>query len=137
VMPVQTDFMVEIEDRPGIVARIGAALGRADVNIEGVCGLTSGRMGILHVLLDNDKVDAARAALESNGVEIRTERDVWVADCPDVPGELGRLMRRLADAEINCDLVYVTTSGKVVIGAPEFERAVQLLDRSNASAPPV
>jgi hypothetical protein len=135
-MAVQTDFMVVIEDRPGIVARVGSALGRAGINIEGVCGLTSGSMGILHLLLDNEKVDAARAALESSGLEIHTERDVWVADCPDVPGELGRLMRRLADADINCDLVYVSTTGKVVIGAPDFERAARLLDRANSSAPP-
>jgi hypothetical protein len=126
-MPVQTDFMVAIEDRPGIAARVGEALGAAGVNIHGVCGLTSGSTGILHVLVADEDSAEARQALESHGIEIHTERDAWVADCPDRPGELGRVMRRLADAGLSCDLIYVTTEGKLVIGAPNFEHVVQIM----------
>src|SRR5258708_27558579 len=110
-MPMQTDFMVVLEDRPGMVARVGEALGRAGVNLEGVCALISEGMGVLHVLLPDGRVDDARAALESDGLEIRTVRSVWVEQCPDRPGELGRLMRRLAAADVNFDIIYMSTPG--------------------------
>lgn len=121
-MPMQTDFMVVLEDRPGMVARVGEAMGRAGVNVEGVCALISEGMGILHVLLPDGEVDAARAALDSDGLEIGTVRSVWVEQCPDRPGEMGRLMRRLASADVNCDLIYLTTTGRIVIGAEDLDR---------------
>ena len=126
-MPMQTDFMVVLEDRPGMVARVGEAMGRAGVNVEGVCALISEGMGILHVLLPDGRTDDARVALESDGLEIRTVRSVWVEQCPDRPGELGRLMRRLAVADVNCDLIYMTTTGRIVIGAEDLDRVSAIL----------
>ena len=126
-MPMQTDFMVVLEDRPGMVARVGEAMGRAGVNVEGVCALISEGMGVLHVLVPDGRADDARAALESEGLEIRTLRSVWVEQCPDRPGELGRLMRRLAIADVNCDLIYLTTTGRIVIGAEDLDRVSAIL----------
>jgi len=125
-MPLQTDFAVVIEDRPGTAAVVAEALGGAGVNIEGVCGVVSGGEGILHVLIDTDP-SSARDALSAAGVSIRDERPVWVAACHDRPGELGRLLRRLADADVNCDLLYMTVQGRVVIGAEDHTQAATLL----------
>ena len=126
-MPVQTDLLVLLEDQPGIVARVGRILGRAGINIEGLCGIARGGQGILHILLADDEAQGARDALEADGIQVAEERDVWVLDCPDRPGELGRIMHQLAVAEINADLAYLTTGGRLVIGSPEFERVVATL----------
>lgn len=126
-MSVQTDFLVLIEDRPGIAARVGEVLGRAGINIDGTCGITRGGMGILHVLLADTQAESARAALEADGVDVAEERDVLVVECADRPGELGRLMRRLADADVSADLIYLTTAGRLVIGAPNGERLAAIL----------
>ncbi|HYA00487.1 MAG TPA: ACT domain-containing protein [Candidatus Binatia bacterium] len=121
-MPVETDLLILIEDRPGIAARAGDALGRAGINIEGVCGIAHGGQGILHILVPDERSRAARAALEEARLTVAGERDVWVMECADRPGELGRVMRLLADEGISTDLVYLTTAGKLVIGANEFGR---------------
>jgi len=126
-MATQTDIMVVLQDRPGIAARVGEALGRVGVNIEGVCGFTSGGLGILHILLAEHQVDSARAALDEAGIEIMTNRHVAVVSCDDRPGELGRVMRTLAAEEVNCDLVYLTTTGRLVLGSEQLERVADLL----------
>lgn len=126
-MAVQTDVMVVLEDRPGLVARVGEALGAAGINIEGVCALASRGEGLIHILVQDSDGDPARRALESSGLEVHTIRDVWVEQCPDRPGELGKLMRRLAGGDVNLDLVYLTTTGRIVIGSENLERVTALL----------
>ena len=126
-MALQTDFMVVVEDRPGIAARVGEALGAAGVNVEGVCGFTSGGLGIMHVLVGEADVDAARRALVAAHIEIMSQRHVAVVPCADKPGELGRVMRRLASEEVNCDLVFLATGERLAIGSEHMDHVVNLL----------
>ena len=50
-------------------------------------------------------------------------REVVVTDVEDRPGELGRLMRRVADAGVNVDLVYLATNTRLVVGAADLDAA--------------
>lgn len=127
-MPLQTDFMVVLEDRPGIAARVGEVLGAAGVNVEGLCGFTSGGLGIMHVLVGEENVEAARSALTAANVEIMSQRHVAVVACADEPGALGRVMRRLASEEVNCDLVYLATQQRLAIGSDSMDRLDALLE---------
>ena len=127
-MPLQTDFMVVLEDRPGIAARVGEVLGAAGVNVEGLCGFTSGGLGIMHVLVGEEHVEAARSALAAANVEIMSQRHVAVVPCADEPGALGRVMRRLASEEVNCDLVYLATEQRLAIGSDSMDRLDALLE---------
>ena len=127
-MPLQTDFMVVVEDRPGIAARVGEALGAVGVNIEGLCGFTSGGLGIMHVLIGEEHVEAARNALADASVEIMTQRHVAVVPCANRPGEVGRVMRRLASEEVNCDLVFLVTDQRLAIGSDEMDRVRSLFE---------
>ena len=126
-MALQTDFMVVVEDRPGIAARVGEALGAVGVNVEGLCGFTSGGLGIMHVLVGEADVDAARRALVAAHIEIMSQRHVAVVPCADKPGELGRVMRRLASEEVNCDLVFLATGERLAIGSEHMDHVVSLL----------
>ena len=83
-----TDLTIILEDRPGTMAEVGEALGKADVNIEGLCGFPCEGKGIGHVLVDNAESAAAREALERIGVEVRGERQVLVLGIADRPGSL-------------------------------------------------
>ena len=56
-MAIQTDVMVVLEDRPGLVARVGEALGAAGINIEGVCALASRGEGLIHILVEDSDGD--------------------------------------------------------------------------------
>jgi hypothetical protein len=125
-MPMETDFEIALADRPGAAAEVGEALGVAGVNIEGLCAHASGGEGVMHILVGDDPA-AARAALEGLGVVIAAERHVFVISCPDRPGEFGRLLRRVAEADLNLTVLYLTTLGSLVIGAEDIESVTGLL----------
>jgi len=119
------DLTVVLVNRPGTLADAGEALGNAGINIDGVCGFPSGSEGILHVLVED--AAGAREALSAAGLEVRDERDVVIASVEDRPGTGGALLRRIADAGANVDLVYLTMDGRLVISGGDvaaIQRAV-------------
>jgi hypothetical protein len=66
---------------------------------------------------------AARTAIEGAGVSVVDERDVLLLDVTDKPGELGAIARRMADAGVNIDLVYLSARGQLVLGVDNLEKA--------------
>ncbi len=116
-----TNFTVILPHRPGTLASLGEALGAAGVNIEGVCAMICEGEGVVHLLVED--ADTTRQVLREGGFQVREEREVLVVEVEDRPGELGRLCRRLADAGVNLDLVYLATRTRVVIGTPDLDRA--------------
>lgn len=115
-----TDLTITgFEDRPGVAASIGEALGNAGVDVQGLFG--SGRLGEVHVLVDD--AAGARRAIEEAGLQVGDEREALVVDAEDKPGELGRVARRIADAGVNVIYVYVASNNRLVFVAEDVERA--------------
>jgi hypothetical protein len=115
-----TDLTITgFEDRPGVAASIGEALGGAGVDVEGLFG--SGKLGEIHVLVGD--AAAARRAIEESGLRVSDEREALVVDAEDRPGELGRIARRIADAGVNIIYVYVASNNRLVFVAEDVERA--------------
>ena len=124
-----TDLTVILEHRPGELASVGQATGQAGVNIEGMCAMTGEGRGVVHLLFDDDKVAAARRALEDAGMGIADEREVLVVDIEDRPGTLGEMARRFADASVNIELAYSTFGGvKLVIATDDLDAARAALE---------
>lgn len=120
-----TDLTVVLVNRPGTLADAAEALGRAGINIDGVCGFPAGSEGIMHVLVGD--ATTARDALTAAGLEVRDERDVVVTSVEDRPGTGGALLRRVADAGANVDLLYLTMDGRLVLSGGDvaaIERAL-------------
>jgi len=115
------DLTVILEDRPGTLADMGEALGKAGINIEGSCGFPSEGKGVGHILVED--AAAARRALEEIGIEVGDEREVLVLEIEDRPGALGEVSRRIANAGVNIDLVYLATNTRLVIGADDLDKA--------------
>ncbi len=115
------DLTIILEDRPGTLADMGEALGRAGINIEGLCGFPCGGEGTGHILVED--AAAARRALEEIGVKVRDERQVLVLEIENRPGALGEVSRRIAEAGVNIDLVYLVTDGRLVLGVDDLEVA--------------
>jgi hypothetical protein len=82
------DLTVILEDRPGTLADLGEATGRAGINIEGVCGTTQEGQGVMHIAVED--AAATRAALSDAGIDVAGERDVLVVDVEDRPGRWAR-----------------------------------------------
>src|SRR5579862_8152577 len=99
------DVSIILENRPGALAELGEALGRAGVSIEGGGAWVVGGNGAAHFLFRDGA--AARQALEAGGIRVLEERDVVVQRLKQaVPGQLGKLTRRMADAGVNIEALY-------------------------------
>ncbi len=115
------DLTVVLEDRPGTLADLGEALGKAGINIDGVCGLPCEGKGIVHILVED--AAGARRALEEVGLEVSSEREVLLFEAEDRPGTLGEVARRIASSGVNIDFIYKATQTKLVIGVDDLEKA--------------
>jgi hypothetical protein len=119
-----TNLTVVLRDQPGQLATLGGATGAAGVNIEGMCAFTGEGRGIIHLLIADDDVARAVAALEQAGMGIADRRQVLVVDVADKPGSLGELARELTTAGVNIELLYTTFGGvKLVIASDDLESA--------------
>lgn len=115
------DLTVHLEDRPGTLAGMAEALGKAGVNIEGGCGFPAEGKGVFHLLVED--AAAARKALEAAGMKVAAERDVLVTAVEDKPGALGAITRKIADAGVNVDLLYLGSGTRLVLGVSDPARA--------------
>src|SRR3954462_2893970 len=119
-----TDLTVILQDRPGELARLGEVAGTAGVRLQGLAAFTGQGRGIVHVLIDDGLLPAARAAFKEAHLGIADEREVLVVDVSDRPGSLGELARMLADANVNVDLAYTTFGAtRVVIATDDLQSA--------------
>jgi hypothetical protein len=99
------DLTIALDNRPGALAEMGDALGRAEISVEGGGAWVVNGQGVAHFLFD-DAV-AARSALEAAGIRVLVERDVLVQRLNQAePGQLGKISRRMAKAGVNIEVLY-------------------------------
>jgi hypothetical protein len=99
------DLAIALDDRPGALADMGEALGRAGVSVEGGGAWVVDGVGVAHFLFTDGA--AARRALEAAGIRVVAEREVVTVRLKqDVPGQLGLLTRRMAEAGVNIEVLY-------------------------------
>ena len=107
------DLTIELEEQVGTVAAAAEALGKAGVNIEGICGFVVGGKGVGHVLVED--AGKARQALQSAGAR--------VTELLNGSQRPGLFTRKIADAGVNLSAVYLATKTRVVIAARDLEKA--------------
>jgi hypothetical protein len=113
------DLVIELENTPGKLAEVAAAISDAGVNIAAATCLAPEGHAELHILVPH--AEAARHALAISHLAVTREREVVVVDVLDRPGELADLTRKIAKAGVNLDLVYVATRNRVVFGAQDLD----------------
>lgn len=102
-----TEFTLRLANRPGALAGIAEAMGDAGVNIEALAGFGMDGEGVVHLIVDDEPT--GRAVLRRLGIRFE-EHHVMTTLLPHRPGALGDLTRRLADAGVNIDSVYLLRS---------------------------
>ena len=112
------DLVIEIENTPGALAEVSAAISDAGVNIAAATCLGAGQRAELDPLVPH--VEAAKHALAISHLAVTREREVVVVEVEDRPGVLADLTRKIALAGVNLDLVYVATRNRVVFGAADL-----------------
>lgn len=108
------DLAIALDDRPGALADMGAALGRAGVSVEGGGAFAVDGRGVAHFLFDDGA--GARAALEDAGIRVLAQREVLVQRLrQDVPGQLGMICRRMAEAGVNIEAMYSDHANQLIL----------------------
>ena len=112
------DLVIDIENTPGALAQVAAAISDAGVNIAAATCIGSGEQAELHILVPH--AEAARHSLGISHLAVSREREVVVIEVEDRPGVLADLTRKIARAGVDPDVVYVATRNRVVFGAPDL-----------------
>jgi hypothetical protein len=120
------DLVIDIENTPGALAEVAAAISDAGVNISAATCVGPGERAELHILVPHG--EAARHQLAISHLAVSREREVVVVDVEDRPGVLADLTRKIAAAGVDLDLVYVATRNRVVFGAHDLDALRAALD---------
>ena len=113
------DLVIEIPNEPGALEKVAAAISDAGVNIAAATCTGPAETAELHILVKH--AEAAKHALAITNLAVTGEREVVVVEAHDQPGELADMARKVAQAGINIDLLYVATRNRVVFGAQDID----------------
>ena len=115
------DLTIRLENRPGALAEMGEALGAADISVEGGGGFVVGRDGLMHFLFEDG--EAAAAVLRQAGIDVVAINAVLVQRLKqEVPGQLGRIARQMADAGVNIEVVYSDHDHQLILVVDDMEK---------------
>jgi hypothetical protein len=99
-----TEFTVHLANRPGMLAMLAERISSSGTNIEALAAYGVGEEGRVHLMVD-DAV-TTRSVLRRAGLSFE-ERDVLVTTIPTRPGAVATMSRRLADAGVNIEAIYL------------------------------
>jgi hypothetical protein len=137
-MPVNKEFTIRLEDRPGTLGNVCQALADQNVNILAFqqLPLEKGK-GAVRLVLDNPT--AAKAALDRQKTDY-TEAEVAQIKLSHRTGELARAASRLGEAGININYGYCgaepgNNAMFVIFGVAEVGKAVKIFEQAAAASP--
>ena len=112
-----TQLTVYLDDRPGTLGVLADLLGRNRVNLFGL-SVTATAEGHGCARLVVDDTEKARQLIEDAG-ELVAAGEVLLLRADNAPGSFGRILQRLADAQVNVEYAYS-------IGGPGDGKAIVL-----------
>lgn len=123
------DLSIELENRPGALAEMGEALGRAGVSVEGGGVFVVNGVGVAHFLIADNDADAARDALQSANIRLVEISDVLVQRLrQDEPGQLGKIGRKMAEAGVNIVVQYSDHDHNLILVVDDYARGKTVSD---------
>lgn len=102
-----TEFTINLANRPGQLADFAQLLADGSVNVEALTAYTIENQGVVRVVVDDPAV--ARRLLAETGLAVE-EREVLTTVLANRPGTLAEMTRKLAQAGVNIDALYVLRS---------------------------
>ena len=125
-----TDFRIELDDAPDLLASIGGVMGDAGVNIEGLSLLTCNGRSVIHFAVED--AETAMRVLEESGIKVREVSEVVVLhkDAKRVtgkPGSFGGICRMFADNGVKITFGYPAENNRFIFGVDNIARARELL----------
>jgi len=116
---------VFVENKKGRLADVAEALASASVSIRALSLADDPDYGIVRLVVDQP--DTALAVLRANGHTVK-ESEVIAVGAQDRPGSLARILRALAEANVDVDYMYAT----LVPGKPDVYVILRTHDNPSA-----
>lgn len=115
------DLRVVLPNRPGALLQACEVLAQASIPLRGFSGdLRPGeRWGYLHVLVDDG--ETARKELEASGFEVTSTHEVNLLTVDKHLGVLAEEIKRYSDAGKNIEVVYMSSTGEIVVATDEMQ----------------
>lgn len=108
------DLEFDLAHRPGALAELGEAMGRAGVPFEGGGVFGQGDKAVAHFLFRDG--EAARAAAEAAGIAvIAMQRPLIRRLKQGTPGQLGAIARALGEAGVNILTQYSDHHNRLIL----------------------
>lgn len=128
-MAIAKQFTVWIENRPGALAQLCTELAKVAVNISAIQVVDARTLGPVRLLVSHP--EAARRVFATLGLK-HAEEAVLMVHVAERPGSLGKLTRKLAEANVNVEYVYGSIErgskrAMLVFGVSDVERAARIL----------
>lgn len=117
------EFRLSLPNQPGELAKVAEALGQSGINILAVAGIGAANPVLALV---TEQEDQTRNVLQGLGISFQ-EGELLTVKVPDRPGELGKMARKLGDAQVNIDSIYLLSKA-----AGEAELAFTVSDLAQA-----
>jgi hypothetical protein len=129
MIKIETQLAVFMENRPGMLARVAQALAKAGINILALSILDTVDHAIIRMVVDKTK-DAERVLGELRAMV--QAHEVVFMDVPNTVGALAGIAERLAEAGINIEYAYCTTTpsqsaGALVLRTNDLEATINAL----------
>lgn len=103
------EFVIEIDNRPGQLARVCELIGQNEINLKAIATDRVGNQTFVRLLVDKDK--KMREMLDENDF-IYAENEVIIKSISDKPNALTNVARKLGAAGVNIEAIYLLNKGQ-------------------------
>ena len=100
-------FTIAVENRPGAVAEIAKALGKAKVNVLSLLGTAQGTSGTIQLVAEDAR--RAKKALDEAKISYQ-ETAAEEFELPNKTGALAQCLEKLATKGVNLSSIHATAS---------------------------
>jgi len=127
-MPKTTQLVLNLESKPGVLAKLSRVLADAGVNITGLCAAETAGRGKIRMVVS----DTARALDALKAAKYRPSQETALTlTLENRPGALAGVAEKLSQGKVNIKCVYATTAGfggaTVVLTASNADKAQAIL----------
>jgi len=129
MISIETQLAVFLDNRPGTLARTCQALAREGINILALSISDTVDHAVIRMVVSDVKKTVH--VLEALHASVQ-EREVVFMDVPNKPGSLAKVAQKLAEAGINIEYAYCTSSasqeiGNLILRTNNIEETVDVL----------
>jgi hypothetical protein len=130
-MKITKQLAIFLDNRPGMLARVCDALGKAGINIYAISTSDTVDHTVIRMVVSDYR--KAMLVFEAHSTLV-VEDDVLLVEGSNRPGSLAKIARQLAAAKINIEYCYCATppdakKGLLVLRLSNVNKALKVLNR--------